>query len=153
MAFASRPVVPPPLARSWSNRPRMVLPNLREIKSRRDTYIGKILIPIGIEPDSRKVKASSSFLRKRTKKLLLIGVRVGSNGRLKLQKFLLLFSKKGAFLLAKGQPQRRLVLYFNQMVEQLHTYIVKTLRKLPAAKFLLSFVAGYPWHSLSRHRQ
>ena len=52
------------------------------------------LIPIGIEPDSRKVKASSSFLRKRTKKLLLIGVRVGSSGRLKLQKFLLLFSKE-----------------------------------------------------------
>jgi len=68
------------------------------------------VIPIGIEPDSRKVKTSSSFLRKRTKKLLLIGVRVGSNGRLKLQKFLLLFSKRSAFLLAKGQPQRRLML-------------------------------------------
>ena len=67
------------------------------------------LIPGCVEPDTRKVKASSSFLRKRTKKLLLIRVRVGSNGRLKLQKFLLLFSKRSAVLLAKGQPLRRLV--------------------------------------------
>jgi hypothetical protein len=52
------------------------------------------LIPIGIEHDSRKVKASSSFLRKRTKKLLLIGVRVGSNARFNLQKFLLLFQQE-----------------------------------------------------------
>jgi len=46
-------------------------------------------------------------LRKRTKKLLLIGVRVGSNGRLKLQKFLLLFFKKKCFLTSMGQPQSR----------------------------------------------
>jgi hypothetical protein len=68
------------------------------------------LIPIGVEADSRKVKASSSFLRKRTKKLLLIEVCVRSNARANLQKFLLLFSKRSAVLLAKGQPLRRLVL-------------------------------------------
>jgi hypothetical protein len=52
------------------------------------------LIPIGVEADSCKVKAISSFLSKRTKKLLLIEVCVGSNARPNLQKFLLLFQKE-----------------------------------------------------------
>jgi hypothetical protein len=40
---------------------------------------------------------------------LIIGVRVVSSGRLKWQMFLLLFSKRSAFLLPVGQSRRRLV--------------------------------------------
>jgi hypothetical protein len=48
------------------------------------------------------VKASSSFLKKRTKKLLFIGTRGGANVRPNLQKFLLLFSKRSAFFLMRA---------------------------------------------------
>jgi hypothetical protein len=44
-------------------------------------------------------KASSSFLKKRTKKLLSIGVRVAATRTPYEQKFLLLFPKRSAFLL------------------------------------------------------
>jgi hypothetical protein len=39
-----------------------------------------------------------SFLKKRTKKLLILGVRVEFNARLNEQKFSLLFPKRSAFL-------------------------------------------------------
>jgi hypothetical protein len=58
-------------------------------------------MPIGIEGDVNKVKASSSFLKKRTKKLLIPWARTGSNGHPNRQKFLLLFSKRSAFSLPK----------------------------------------------------
>jgi hypothetical protein len=51
-----------------------------------------------------EVTASSSFLKKRTKKLLLIGVRRGSTVRPNLQKFLLPFSKRSAFLRPAHHP-------------------------------------------------
>ena len=44
-------------------------------------------------------------MKKRTKKLFSIGVRVAFNARLNLQKFLLLFSKRSASLLPVGIPQ------------------------------------------------
>jgi hypothetical protein len=52
------------------------------------------------------MKASSSFLKKRTKKLLLLGVRVAFNAYLNEQKFLLLFPKRSASLPPKRQFQR-----------------------------------------------
>jgi hypothetical protein len=42
-------------------------------------------------------EASSSFLKKRTKKLLNVGARIGSNAHPNGQKFLLLFPKRSAF--------------------------------------------------------
>jgi hypothetical protein len=88
------------------------------------------LIPIGVEADSCKVKASSSFLSKRTKKLLLIEVCVGSNARPNLQKFLLLFSKRSAGLLAKGQPLRRMVLGGPEPTERLNVVQWRTVGRM-----------------------
>jgi hypothetical protein len=55
-------------------------------------------------------KASSSFLKKRTKKLLIITGKRCRTARTNKQKFLLLFSKRSAFLLRTAQSQWRLIL-------------------------------------------
>jgi hypothetical protein len=52
----------------------------------------------GAEGDAEKVKASSSFLKKRTKKLLIFWVRVAFNAHPNKQRFLLLFPKRSASL-------------------------------------------------------
>jgi len=56
-----------------------------------------------------KMKASSSFLKKRTKKLLPIGRARCRNARANKQKFLLPFLKRSAFLLTVSQSQHALV--------------------------------------------
>jgi hypothetical protein len=48
---------------------------------------------------------SGSFLKKRTKKLLIITGKRCRTTRTNMQKFLLLFSKRSAFLLRTGQSQ------------------------------------------------
>jgi hypothetical protein len=45
---------------------------------------------------------SSSFLKKRTKKLLILGARVGSKARANKQKVFASFSKKKCFLASIG---------------------------------------------------
>jgi hypothetical protein len=52
-----------------------------------------------------KEKVSSSFLKKRTKKLLFIWRTRCRNARTNKQKFLLLFPKRSAFLLPMAGPQ------------------------------------------------
>jgi hypothetical protein len=58
---------------------------------------------------ARREKASGSFLKKRTKKLLIMTGKRCRTARANKQKFLLLFSKRSAFLLRSGQSQRLLV--------------------------------------------
>jgi hypothetical protein len=53
-------------------------------------------------------EGSRSFLKKRTKKLLIMTGKRCRAARTNKQKFLLLFSKRSAFLLRTGQAQRRM---------------------------------------------
>jgi hypothetical protein len=52
-----------------------------------------------VSVDSSEAKARRSFLKKRTKKLLLLRRALRCNANIKEQKFLLLFSKRSAFFL------------------------------------------------------
>ena len=54
-----------------------------------------------------RMEASSSFLKKRTKKLLFLKTRRRSNARANSQKFLLLFTKRSAFLLSMCLRSKR----------------------------------------------
>jgi hypothetical protein len=64
---------------------------------------------IGLPAGGGGGEGSSSLLKKRTKKLLIVEVCVAFNAYLNEPKFLLLFSKRSAFLLPFGEPQCWLV--------------------------------------------
>jgi hypothetical protein len=59
---------------------------------------------------SRLSEGSSSFLKKRTKKLLILGARAGRNAHARVQKFFAsFFQKRSAFFLTEDQVRKRLL--------------------------------------------